>query len=269
MIKQIVGDLAYIGLYEWTPWGVSDEIKRNYLVDPSDFRGKDFNTTGSDTLDSKTSRHKESLIGLREDEDHDLVNLLITKKHDRKNLQKRIDKGSGISCEGLLDISQQCSGPRSMDSTWSSALSMVHDKQGDNNGVPYQIVNKICFGNSTCADVVSIPFSFGHSLYAASGGNNYLISNPFTGGIIGSIFNKQNNYNRATEGIKESSVDIGGKFYIDDVEQDKKFMIKKMINSEGKVVERVYGAQVITTSTAEKEKAKYFRNCLKGIQQCK
>jgi hypothetical protein len=98
------------------------------------------------------------------------------------------------------------------------------------------------------------------------------LGNPFNGStFIGQMLGwqkRQDNYNKATEGVKDSTIEIGGKFYIDDVEQDKKFMTKKMINSEGKVVDRVYGAQVITTSTAEKEKAKYFRNCLTGIQQC-
>jgi hypothetical protein len=73
----------------------------------------------------------------------------------------------------------------------------------------------------------------------------------------------------------KSTIEIGGKFYLDDVEQDKKFIVTGGYNQDGTWLDeeryggRVYGGTIITSKTAETEKAKYFRNCLKGIQQCK
>jgi hypothetical protein len=256
MTKGPIGDIGQI-LYDLTPWGQNDEIKRNYLVDPSDIRSKNFRTTGIDSLDSESSRHKESLTGLRQDEDNDLLNLIVNKDYEN----------SIGGCRSGIQFSQNCNfSSISEEILGLSQFSIMHDKQCGSGGVE---ANWSC--GSFLGAAGSIMPSLAYYSYGFMGGNN--VVNPFNGStFVGQMLGlqqKQNNYNKTNENAKDSNIEIGGKFYLDDVEKREKFTTTGGYDQDGKWKdERVYGGTVITSKTAEKEKAKYFRNCLTGIQQC-
>jgi hypothetical protein len=87
------------------------------------------------------------------------------------------------------------------------------------------------------------------------------LGNPFNGStFVGQMLGwqkKQDNYNKTTEGVKDSTIEIGGKFYLDDVEQDKKVIFTGGYNQDGTwLKERVYGGIIVTSSKAEQEKKK-------------
>ncbi len=237
MTKGPIGDVGQFLYENLSPWGLSDAIKRDYLESPNllKFGANEDQHTGIDTIDATTSRHKESWIPLRQDSEHDLVNI--------------IKGASGIFSQNddVMITLNKAPG-------WES-FSRIHDKQAGDQGydrhIAYKINDVFCIGISGCSAVSSIPLSFTLSTIAGVGNAHIgnITTNPFTGfGLFGGGANK--NYNRSSEGTKDSSVSIGGDFYLDD----------KAISNGVIEQEKIYGSIIISNYQAKIEANKYKQN---------
>ncbi len=279
MTKGPIGDIGQT-LYDLTPWGQNDEIKRKYLIEPSFFSktNKENPTVGTDQLNDQNSRHKESLHPMREDADHELVNMYASGEStgflfDQLGLYQKLP-GSNVF---NLTFSDTENGIKLANETknlinellkygdigltkWLnnnmrgfSDFSRYHDKcigsGGGDRGAE-------CFGNSGW-DTISLLSAGPRYFYAELGQNN--LGNPFNGGIFGK---KQDNYNKAWDkNAVNSTIEIGGKFYVDDKESSPIFRL--MIDHKGQVVERVYGGEIIKCGyqgNNDAEVNKYLQN---------